>query len=81
MGKNSDISSHLELSSDPLTDMLRKGAQDLIRQAVEAELTALMEQFKDIKTEDGKAAVIRNGVTLRSSTGHELLLKNILKFY
>ena len=61
MGKNSEISSHLELSSDPLTDMLRKGAQDLIRQAVEAELTALMEQFKDIKTEDGKAAVIRNG--------------------
>ena len=61
MGKNNEISSHLELSSDPLTDMLRKGAQDLICQTVEAELTALMEQFKDIKKEDGKAAVIRNG--------------------
>ena len=46
---------------DPLTDMLRKGARELIAQAIEAELHELLEQFKDRRTLDGKAAVVRNG--------------------
>ena len=32
---------------DPLTDMLRKGARELIAQAIEAEPHELLEQFKD----------------------------------
>jgi len=46
---------------DPLTEMLRKGARALIAQAIEAELADLLEQFKGQRTDDGKAAVVRNG--------------------
>lgn len=46
---------------DPLTDMLRKVAYQLLAQAVEAELREFLEQFKDQRTGDGKAAVVRNG--------------------
>ena len=47
--------------SDPLTDLLRSGAQKLIAQAVEAEVQTLLEQYHDQRTEDGTAAVVRNG--------------------
>ena len=47
--------------SDPLTEMLRKGARELIAQAVEAELAELLEQFRGQRTDDGRAAVVRNG--------------------
>lgn len=47
--------------SDPLTDLLRTGARQLIYEAVEAELEEFMSQFKDRQLENGRAAVIRNG--------------------
>ena len=47
--------------SDPLTDMLRKGARQLIAQAVEAEVQGLLEQYRDRHTAEGKPAVVRNG--------------------
>lgn len=50
-----------EIVTDPLTDMLRTGAQDLICRAVEAELAELLAQYTDCRTADGKAGVIRNG--------------------
>jgi transposase-like protein len=46
---------------DPLTELLVDGARQLIAQAVESELHELMEQYSDRRTEDGKAAVVRNG--------------------
>ncbi len=46
---------------DPLTQLLRSGARELIHKAVEAELVTFLEQFSGIKTGDGKAAVVRNG--------------------
>lgn len=46
---------------DPLTSMLREGAQKLIAQAVEAELQTLLERHADKRTEDGRQAVVRNG--------------------
>ena len=48
-------------AADTLTELLRKGAQDLIRQAVEAELQELLEQHSDRRTEEGLAGVVRNG--------------------
>lgn len=45
---------------DPLTELLRKGAEQLIYQAVEAELQDLLSQHAE-QTEDGRAVVIRNG--------------------
>jgi len=50
-----------EASTDLLTELLRAGARQLIEQAVEAELQALLEQHSDRRTADGKAGVVRNG--------------------
>ena len=50
-----------EAISDPLTALLRSGAQQLINQAVEAELQELLCQYSDRRTEDGHAVVVRNG--------------------
>lgn len=47
--------------TDTLTEMLRTGAQQLIHQAVQVELSEHLEQFAGRLTEDGKAAVVRNG--------------------
>lgn len=49
------------ISKDPLTDLLRIGAQELIHQAVEIELKELLTRHSEQRTSDGKAGVIRNG--------------------
>ena len=46
---------------DPLTDLLRSGARQLISQAVEAELQALLDQYANKQLPDGRQAVVRNG--------------------
>jgi len=46
---------------DPLTEVLRKGAKQLICRAVDAELQELLAMYSEEKTEDGKAAVVKNG--------------------
>lgn len=48
-------------SSDPLTELLRQGARQLIEQAVEAELSEYLQGFQNRRLEDGRAAVVRNG--------------------
>ena len=48
-------------SADPLTDLVRDGARQLIRQAVEAELAALLERHAAEKLEDGRARLVRHG--------------------
>ncbi|MCU7886821.1 MAG: transposase [Candidatus Thiodiazotropha sp. (ex Lucinoma aequizonata)] len=47
--------------SDPLTELLRTGAERLIYQAVEVELLELLPEHSERRTEDGKAGVVRNG--------------------
>ena len=47
--------------SDPLTALLRSGAQQLINQAVEAELQELLHHYSGRRTDDGNAVVVRNG--------------------
>jgi transposase-like protein len=46
---------------DPLSEMLKAGAKQLIHQAVEAELAELLSEHVHRKTKDGRSAVIRNG--------------------
>jgi len=48
-------------STDPLTELLRSGARDLIAQAVEAELALMLEQHREHRLPDGRQAVVRNG--------------------
>ena len=47
--------------TDPLTELLRTGAEQLIYQAVEAELLELLAEHSERRTEDGNAGVVRNG--------------------
>ena len=47
--------------NDPLHGLIRQGARDLIAQAVETELESLLKQCADVKTPDGRRAVVRNG--------------------
>ena len=46
---------------DALTELLRDGAQRLIRQAVEAELQEFLAVHADRHDEQGRCAVVRNG--------------------
>lgn len=46
---------------DPLTELLRRGARQLIEQAVEAELQAFLATYADQRSQGGQAAVVRNG--------------------
>jgi len=47
--------------NDPLTELLRNGAKQLIAQAVEAELENFLAEFSTKKLPDGRAAIVRNG--------------------
>jgi len=47
--------------TDPLTDLLRKGARELLQAAVEAERDAFLAAFAERRTSDGRAAVVGNG--------------------
>ena len=55
-----ELSGRVE-AADALTEMLRSGAQELIRQAVDAELQELLASHSGRVTEAGRAAVVRNG--------------------
>jgi len=46
---------------DPLTELLRDGARQLIHRAVDAELQELLSEYSGHKTEDGRAGVVKNG--------------------
>ena len=62
MNKNNVIDlERRDENEDPLTDMLRAGAQQLIQQAVEAELQSLLDQHAESRTPAGTAGVVRNG--------------------
>ena len=47
--------------SDPLTEILRSGAQALLVQAVEAEVADFLAKHGDLKTGDGHQRVVRHG--------------------
>lgn len=46
---------------DPLTEVLRAGARQLLAQAIEAEVTAFLAGMKDEKLPDGRDRVVRHG--------------------
>src|SRR5678816_2754534 len=49
------------LAEDPLTEVLRRGAQRLLAQAIEAEIAVLLAQYADRHDLQGRQAVVRNG--------------------
>jgi putative transposase len=46
---------------DPLTDLLRSGARQLIMHAIEVEVQEFLAPYSELRTDDGNAAVVRNG--------------------
>jgi transposase-like protein len=48
-------------TDDPLHDLIRQGARDLIARAVESELQCLLSQHAGVLTPEGRQAVVRNG--------------------
>jgi len=44
-----------------LDDLVRRGARQVIQQAIEVELTQLLEQYENVKTLHGQRSVVRNG--------------------
>lgn len=46
---------------DPLTDLLRSGAQQLLHAAIESEIEELLHSHRDRKDADGRQLVVRNG--------------------
>lgn len=50
-----------ETFSDALSDLIRRGARQIIAQAVEAELQEFLEQYQDRRDEQGRQMVVRNG--------------------
>jgi len=49
------------ISPDPLTDILRKGARDLLAQAVEAEVCDLMAKHSHLRDAAGRQRLVRHG--------------------
>jgi len=49
------------VASDPLTEILRNGAQALLVQAVEAEVADFLAKHGDLKAGDGRRRVVRHG--------------------
>ena len=56
-----EVSTPVQKIADPLTELLRNGARDLIRQAVEAELNTMLSEHEHLKLTDGRQALVRNG--------------------
>ncbi|MBA3613348.1 MAG: IS256 family transposase, partial [Nitrospirales bacterium] len=47
--------------TDALTDLIRTGAQQLIAQALKAEVADLMATYTEQRDDQGRAGVVRNG--------------------
>ena len=55
------LNPHTPAPEDSLQILLKQGAQQLLQQAIEAELQEMLDQFRSLKTQDDKQAVVRNG--------------------
>lgn len=49
-----EVPTPVQKIADPLTELLRNGARDLIRHAVEAELGEMLSEYGDLKLIDGR---------------------------
>jgi putative transposase len=46
---------------DPITDVLRTGAKKLLAEALEAEIESFLCQYRDLRDDQGRKRVVRNG--------------------
>ena len=73
MFKDSDIQTGSQQEPMALPEILRMGAEMLLKKAVEVEIKNYLQGYADIRTEDGQSGVVRNGYhrsrTILSSCG------------
>ena len=50
-----------ETIDDPLTEVLRAGARELLANAIEAEVEAFLAAHADLRTADGLKRIVRHG--------------------
>jgi len=50
-----------EYTDDPLTEVLRQGARDLLPQAVEEEVTGFLAEHTKVRDARGRQMIVRNG--------------------
>jgi transposase-like protein len=50
-----------ETGSDLLTEMIRNGAQKILKEALEVEIEAFIDHYRELKTSKGQRRVVRNG--------------------
>lgn len=55
------VSTPATTMSDPLTELLRQGAKELIAEAVKLELRAMLDAYAHLQLTNGQKAVVRNG--------------------
>ena len=48
-------------TKDPLSEILRQGARDLLAQALEVEIDTVLNQYKDLRDQRGHQRIVRNG--------------------
>jgi len=61
--------------SDSLTEMLRKGARELIAEAVETELKIMLNKHAQNRLPDGRLAVVRNGYLPERTIQNQKIVK------
>lgn len=59
-------------ASDPLHDLLRSGAQQLIAHSVEVELAVMLAQFAEHRLDDSRQTVVRNRILTHGLTRIEI---------
>ena len=60
MAQNDKVVELNNQPKDPLNELLKQGARDLLAKAVQAELEAFLDEYPSLEV-DGKQAVVRNG--------------------
>ena len=58
---------------DAITDILRKGARQLLAQALEAEIELFIDQFAEMRDEQGRQRIVRNGYHRQRDHLHGLI--------
>src|SRR5471032_3421146 len=71
MNENSNVVRlrHPDEIDDPLTNILRSGARQLLAQAIELEAEAFLAEMKDFRLADGRDRVVRHGHERTIQTG------------
>lgn len=50
-----------EMPKDVMTEVLRKGCRQILKDALELEIAEFLEQYRELRTDEGRQRIVRNG--------------------